>query len=145
MLDIEIAAVGRLKSGPFHDLYADYAARLKGWRLSLHEIDERKPADASLLDRMKAAEFSFVLDERGAPLASTAFADRLATLENGGTRRVCFAIGGAGGHGQAVRARADFLLSFGIQTWPHMLARVMLAEQIYRARQILDGHPYHKA
>ncbi len=144
MLNIEIAAVGRLKNGPLADLYAEYAARLKGWSLTLHEIDDRKPAETPMMDRLDNADYVFVLDERGKALGSADFAKKLQTLEDKGAARVVFAIGGADGHGDAVRARADFLLSFGIQTWPHMLARVMLAEQIYRARQIVTGHPYHR-
>ncbi len=145
MLQLEIAAVGRLKNGPLADLYADYAGRLKGWQLNLHEIDDRKPPEPLMLSRLQNADYVFVLDERGKALGSDDFARKLQTLEDKGTGRVVFAIGGADGHGEAIRARADFLLSFGIQTWPHMLARVMLAEQIYRARQIVTGHPYHRA
>ena len=145
MLQIDIVAVGRLKTGPLADLYEEYAARIKGWSLSLHEIDERKPSGQPMTDRLVGADYVFVLDERGKALGSEDFARRLQALEDQGKAKVAFAIGGADGHSAAVRNRADFLLSFGIQTWPHMLARVMLAEQIYRARQIVTGHPYHRA
>jgi 23S rRNA (pseudouridine1915-N3)-methyltransferase len=145
MLHIDIIAVGRLKAGPLQALCADYAGRLKDWHIHIHEIDERKACDALVLDKMAEARYIFVLDERGRSLGSESFAEKLGTLEDSGCGRIAFAIGGADGHGEAVRKKADFLLSFGIQTWPHMLARVMLLEQIYRARQIIIGHPYHRA
>ena len=85
-----------------------------------------------------------VLDERGDVLGSLAFATRLETWRDGGTREVRFLIGAADGFGAAERAGADLLLSFGPMTWPHMLARAMLAEQLFRATAILAGHPYHR-
>lgn len=142
---IDIIAVGRLRQGPLHELFQDYAKRMADWPLTLHEIDERKPVEAPILSRMAAAQYRFVLDERGRSLKSVEFAAHLQKLEQQGNTRIAFVLGGADGHGQAVRDKGDFLLSFGIQTWPHMLARVMLAEQIYRARQIIAGHPYHRA
>jgi 23S rRNA (pseudouridine1915-N3)-methyltransferase len=145
VLHLDVIAVGRLKAGPLKDLCADYAGRLKGWQLSLHEIDDRKPAEAPILERLADVSYVFILDERGQSLGSDAFAKKLGSLEDSGTARIAFVIGGADGHSAVLRQKADFLLSFGIQTWPHMLARVMLLEQIYRARQILSGHPYHRA
>ncbi len=145
MLQLDVIAVGRLKAGPLHELCTDYAGRLNDWHLAIHEIDDRKPTEAPILAKIAEAKYVFVLDERGQSLGSEAFAHKLQALEEGGRNRVAFIIGGADGHSGAVRKKADFLLSFGIQTWPHMLARVMLAEQIYRARQIIAGHPYHRA
>lgn len=141
---IDIIAVGRLKSGPLLDLYQDYVSRIRDWQIMLHEIDDRKPAEQAIMARLDMADYAFILDERGKALASDDFAKRLNTLQDNGKNRIAFVIGGADGHSGALRARADFLLSFGIQTWPHMLARVMLAEQLYRARQIIVGHPYHR-
>jgi 23S rRNA (pseudouridine1915-N3)-methyltransferase len=85
------------------------------------------------------------LDERGKALPSEAFAAKIGDWRDRGAGDLAFLIGGADGHGDAVRARADFLLAFGPMTWPHMLVRGMLAEQLYRAQQILAGHPYHRS
>jgi 23S rRNA (pseudouridine1915-N3)-methyltransferase len=84
------------------------------------------------------------MDERGKSLPSLKFADKIRDLQNQGRSHIQFIIGGADGLGDDIRKRADLLLSFGAQTWPHMLARVMLLEQIYRCQQILSGHPYHR-
>lgn len=85
------------------------------------------------------------LDERGRSEASEAFATRLGRWRDDGVRTVGFIIGGADGLDDAVRKKADLVLSFGAFTWPHMLVRAMLAEQIYRAQSILAGHPYHRS
>jgi 23S rRNA (pseudouridine1915-N3)-methyltransferase len=84
------------------------------------------------------------MDEHGIGLSSKEFAGKLENLAIQGKSKVQFIIGGADGLPQSVRDRANFILSFGKQTWPHMLARVMLTEQIYRAQQIIAGHPYHR-
>jgi 23S rRNA (pseudouridine1915-N3)-methyltransferase len=84
------------------------------------------------------------LDERGAALSSAAFAERLGTWRDGGIPDLAFLIGGADGLADTVRQRAGLVLSLGLMTWPHLLARGLLLEQIYRAQQILAGHPYHR-
>jgi len=99
---------------------------------------------AQLLPRLDDAERVIALDERGADMTSTALARQLEGWQDGGCRSVAFVIGGADGLHQAVRQRADILMAFGRATWPHMLVRVMLAEQLYRAGSILAGHPYHR-
>ncbi|MEK9707569.1 MAG: 23S rRNA (pseudouridine(1915)-N(3))-methyltransferase RlmH, partial [Alphaproteobacteria bacterium] len=81
----------------------------------------------------------------GKQLSSEEFAELLGTLQDAGCRDLVFLIGGADGHGDAVRTRAERTLAFGRNTWPHMLVRGLLAEQVYRAQQILSGHPYHRA
>ncbi|MGQ9366885.1 23S rRNA (pseudouridine(1915)-N(3))-methyltransferase RlmH [Azospirillum sp. ST 5-10] len=148
-----LAAVGRAKGGPARDLYDEYAGRLM-WPLTLREVevkkrlppDELKRQEAELLlAAIPAGAVAVALDERGAALDSAAFARRLEGWRDGAAGDVAFLIGGADGHGEAVRRRADLLLSFGPMTWPHMLVRGMLAEQLYRAQQILAGHPYHRA
>ncbi|WP_029008667.1 23S rRNA (pseudouridine(1915)-N(3))-methyltransferase RlmH [Azospirillum halopraeferens] len=148
-----LAAVGRSRGGPARDLYAEYTGRLS-WPLTLKEVevkkrlppDELKQREADLLLAAIPATATVVaLDERGAALDSAAFARRLGGWRDGSAGDVAFLIGGADGHGEAVRRRADLLLSFGPMTWPHMLVRGMLAEQLYRAQQILAGHPYHRA
>jgi len=85
-----------------------------------------------------------VLDERGKPLSSMEFAKKLEGWRDSGRREARFLIGAADGHDQAVKEQADMLLSFGPATWPHMLVRAMLAEQLFRATSILANHPYHR-
>ena len=85
-----------------------------------------------------------LLDERGESLASTAFADRLGRWRDDGVRETRFLIGAADGHDEETRAEADLMIGFGKATWPHLLVRAMLAEQLYRATAILAGHPYHR-
>jgi 23S rRNA (pseudouridine1915-N3)-methyltransferase len=148
---IEVAAVGRLKPGPLLDLQRDYAKRIR-WPLSIREVEEkRKLAAAELKEREGALLLAGVpetavavaLDERGAALSSAAFAEKIRGWRDRGAD-VVFLLGGADGHADTVRGRADLLLAFGTMTWPHLLARVMLLEQLYRAQQILAGHPYHR-
>jgi 23S rRNA (pseudouridine1915-N3)-methyltransferase len=152
-MNIVIAAVGRAKASPERDLFDAYLARLP-WRVALKEIEIRKEADGdirrakegdALLAAVPAGATVVALDERGRNDTSVQFAERLRAWRDGGARAVAFLIGGADGHADAVRTRADALVSFGAMTWPHMLVRAMLAEQIYRAHTILSGHPYHRA
>lgn len=148
---VTICAVGRLKAGAERDLIDKYAKRIQ-WPLDIVEIEERRklsPAElkqrecdlitAALPDRA----LRVAMDERGRALASTSFAEKLGNWRDQG-RDVAFLIGGAGGLAPELRDSADLTLSFGKATWPHMLARAMLVEQIYRAQEILAGHPYHR-
>lgn len=156
-MKVLIAAVGRLKSGPEKALASDYLERagqagraLQLGPFEVSEIDERKARDASarskrLIGAIPADAHAIALDERGAVLSSEAFAALLAELRDRGTPGTAFLIGGADGHDEALRARADRLVSFGPMVWPHGLARVMLAEQLYRAVSILAGTPYHRS
>jgi 23S rRNA (pseudouridine1915-N3)-methyltransferase len=153
---ILIAAVGRGRSGPEQTLFEAYRQRIT-WPLVLKEVEERRPLPAArlmaregelLMAALPAKAGGLVvvaLDERGKALASEAFARRIAGWRDGGAQDLAFLIGGADGHAPAVRERADFLLSLGPMTWPHLMVRAMLAEQLYRAQQILAGHPYHRA
>lgn len=106
---------------------------------------ERQRAEEGrrLLDALRPGERLVVLDERGQGLSSTAFATRLGAWRDSGTRQVAFAVGGAYGHSDAVRARADLVLSLSPMTFPHQLVRLLFAEQLYRAMMILGGRPYH--
>jgi 23S rRNA (pseudouridine1915-N3)-methyltransferase len=151
-MNILIAAIGRAKPGPERDLYLSYVERLP-WRVDLKEIEIKKESathtrqaleGTALLAALPAQAKVVVLDERGKAEASAKFASRLGAWRDDGIRTVAFLIGGADGHGDAVRARGDAILSFGAMTWPHMLVRAMLAEQVYRAHSILSGHPYHR-
>lgn len=150
-MKITICAVGRLKKGPERELIDRYTARIT-LPFEIREVEERKPLPGPALQESEAALLEkacpggasvVVLDERGAALDSEAFAamfDRQAAQG----RDIAFLIGGAGGIARRLRDSADRVLSLGAPTWPHMLARVMLIEQIYRAQQILAGHPYHR-
>ena len=154
---VHLCAVGRLRAGPERDLIADYTQRFDrtGRALSLgplteHEVEDKKnagmAAEAELLARaVPAGAVLVTLDERGKLLTSPEFATQLARWRDAGRQDVAFVIGGADGIDPALRARADFSISFGAMVWPHMLVRVMLAEQLYRAANILSGGPYHRA
>jgi 23S rRNA (pseudouridine1915-N3)-methyltransferase len=154
---VHLCTVGRLRLGPERDLITDYVTRFDrtGRTLGLgplteHEVEDKKnagmAAEADLLARaIPAGALIAALDERGAVLSSPEFAAQLAKWRDGGRQDVAFVIGGADGIDPALRARADFSLSFGRMVWPHMLVRVMLAEQLYRAATILGGGPYHRA
>jgi 23S rRNA (pseudouridine1915-N3)-methyltransferase len=152
---VTICAVGRLRSGPERALCDDYLMRFdrtgRGLGLgpsALVEVEDKKgggmPAEAALLSRaIPEGAVVCAVDERGEVVASPVFASWLAGWRDQG-RDVAFLIGGADGIDPALRARADRALSFGRMVWPHMLVRVMLAEQLYRAASILSGAPYHR-
>ena len=153
---IAVIAVGKWKSGPERDLFEEYAGRL-GWPVTLKEVEEhRKVPAAQLMAREgelllaalpKAASGLFVvaLDPRGKALSSEELAHHFRQWrDKRGVKELAFLIGGADGLSGAVRERANFILSFGAMTWPHLLVRALLAEQLYRAQAILTGHPYHR-
>jgi len=153
---VHICAVGRLRGGPESDLVKDYVTRfdrtgraLGLGPLTLTEVDDRKgggmAAEADLLRRaLPKGAVLCCLDERGRVETSPAFAKRLSGWRDNGRGDVAFVIGGADGIDPGLRAEADHLMSFGAMVWPHMLVRVMLAEQLYRAASILAGSPYHR-
>ncbi len=149
-----IVAAGRLRTGPEAALVDDYLTRFgrTGAALGLGpaevaEVDDRSAAGlaARMARAVPEGARLCVLDERGKALSSPAFAKRLAGWRDDGARVACFVIGGADGVDAGLRDRADPVLSFGPMVWPHLLARVMLAEQLYRAVTILAGNPYHRA
>lgn len=153
---IALLAVGRLRSGPEQALIDDYLSRFEavGRAVSLGpcrviEVEPRRArgaaAEADALLAAAPAGPVIALDERGRALDSPGFAALLAHHRDTGTRELSLMIGGADGHGAAVRERAAMLLSLGPMVWPHMLVRVMLAEQLFRAAGILSGSPYHRA
>ncbi len=150
---ITIAAIGRAGRGPERDLYEHYAGRIR-WPLTLRELEEKRklpPAELVrregklLLGAIPHKAVSVALDRRGKVLDSEAFASRLRRWRDDSVADVAFLIGGADGHGEGVFKHVSLAVSFGAMTWPHLLARAMLAEQIYRAQQMLAGHPYHRA
>lgn len=146
MTSIDIIAAGRIKNTPFADLFAEYHKRCT-WPVSMVEVEARTQADEikKLQEKIRADAYVIALDERGKSLSSSDFANKIQGLMDQGRPCIQFVIGGADGLGDDLRKRADTLLSFGVQTWPHMMVRAMLMEQIYRARQIIAGHPYHRA
>jgi 23S rRNA (pseudouridine1915-N3)-methyltransferase len=118
------------------------------WQVSIKEIDAPKASTSAqeaplILKAIPERALVVALDERGETLTSPEFAQKISKWGQAAPELV-FLIGGADGFDNAVRARAKYLLSFGKQTWPHMLVRVMLLEQVYRAQQIIAGHPYHR-
>jgi 23S rRNA (pseudouridine1915-N3)-methyltransferase len=149
---ITVIAAGRAKSDPARDLYDLYAGRLR-WPLVLREIEERRtlpPAELTkregelILKAVPAGARLVALDERGKTVDSRAFAALIGRWQDQGQADLAFAIGGAEGLSPAVLERADLRLSLGPMTWPHLLVRALLAEQLFRAQAILDGHPYHR-
>ncbi|MFK7765486.1 MAG: 23S rRNA (pseudouridine(1915)-N(3))-methyltransferase RlmH [Roseobacter sp.] len=153
---VHIIAVGRARAGPEKELIDDYLARFERTGRSLGlgfvrvvEVEDRKSggmaAEAALLRRaVPTGALVAVLDERGRVESSPDFAQRLAGWRDQGRGDLALLIGGADGLDATLRAEADFALSFGKMVWPHMLVRVMLSEQLYRAASILSGAPYHR-
>ncbi len=148
---MRLIAVGKLRDGPEAELFARYNTRLRP-KMTVTEIAEAPgaPAEAkrregaAILAALPPAAFAVALDLGGMAPDSEGLAKHLERWL-GASREICFLIGGAEGLDGAVIARADAVLSLGRLTWPHMLVRVLLAEQLFRASAILSGHPYHRA
>ena len=150
---ILIAAVGRSRAGSVRDLYEIYETRVP-WAMTLREIEADKSRNsnerirregAALLKIVPQGAVHVALDESGQNLTSDAFAKRIAKWRDSGRADIAFILGGADGLAEEVRAGADLVLALGHMTWPHLLARAMVMEQLYRASSILAGHPYHRA
>jgi 23S rRNA (pseudouridine1915-N3)-methyltransferase len=144
-MKIFILAVGELKPSIEYDLVETYRKRIT-LPLTIREIKNKRSSEAEEADVLKNIErddYVFVLDERGKSMTSPSFSSLLHTV-NSTHKRVIFVIGGADGLTDRIRQRANQLISFGSFTWPHMLVRGLLMEQIYRAQQIDTGHPYHR-
>lgn len=144
MLPIDFITVGKLKNDPLLDMFDDYKKRLLS-KFTLVELEGRTQAEqlAKINERLNPNAALIVLDERGKSFSSRDFAGKLEQYAVSHTQ-LQFVIGGADGLSDEIRKKATMLLSFGAQTWPHMMVRVMLMEQIYRAQQIIAGHPYHR-
>lgn len=135
---LHIVARGKIGRGPEAELVDTYLGRIR-WPCRVSEL--------GVADPLPTADFgtrTVALDERGPSISSKAFATSLSAWRDEGTREARFLIGAAGGLGDDARDAADMLLSFGGLTWPHLLARAMLAEQLFRATSIIAGHPYHR-
>lgn len=159
-MKLTIAAIGRMKAGPMAELVDTYAKRTRqagrqAGITALNVIDfaeSRKTTPstraaeeaASLTNAAPAGAVLIVLDERGKAVSTAEFARIIRSELESGTQDLVFTIGGPDGHAPEIRKKARYVVSFGHMTWPHMLARVLLAEQIYRVVTILVNHPYHR-
>ena len=153
---LSLCVVGRLRAGPEKDLIDDYLTRFDrtGRAMGLGpvrvvEVEDRKgggmTAEGALLRKaIPSGSALVVMDERGRVMSSPDFAKKIAGFRDAGRSELAFVIGGADGIDPALRTEADLAISFGQMVWPHMLARVMLSEQLYRAASILAGNPYHR-
>jgi 23S rRNA (pseudouridine1915-N3)-methyltransferase len=137
---LHVIARGKIGRSPEAELVERYARRI-AWGFKVTELPDR----GGTLPAISVSPVrTMALDERGEQLTSTAFAALLGRWRDDGVREARFLIGAADGHDAALREGADARLAFGAATWPHMLARAMLAEQLWRATSILSGHPYHR-
>ncbi len=163
-MHLTVAAIGKLKSGPAFEMVEDYAKRCNGLGRQVGlsgpkiiEVEASKALSGAVLQAKEAellapklpeAGLIYILDEKGKALTSQSFANGLAQARDDGVSDATFIIGGADGHGPAIRSlaktRGARLISFGPATWPHMMVRAMLIEQLYRAITLLAGHPYHR-
>ena len=149
---VTLLAVGRLKAGAAQELFQLYAQRLR-WPITVKEVEERRALPPEALKEQEGALLLaalprgarvIALDETGRQMTSRDFAGLLERWQDEGAQDLAFLVGGADGLSQQVRQAADVILSLGRMTWPHMLVRGLLAEQLFRAESILAGHPYHR-
>lgn len=148
-----IIAVGKMRPSPEKDLFEHFACRLRP-PPEMKEVEEKRSLSSNEL-KLREAELLLgavpdgaqvvALDEVGKSLSSTEFSQRLGRWRDEGVRDVALLIGGANGLDDQVRQKADLVLSLGAMTWPHMVVRALVCEQLYRAEAILSGHPYHRA
>lgn len=137
---LHVIARGKIGRSPEAELVERYSKRI-AWPLKVTEL----PETGGRVPEPQTPVRVVLLDEKGEQLPSEGFARQLETWRDGGIREARFVLGAADGHSAAERAEADLLLAFGAATWPHLLARAMLLEQLFRATSILAGHPYHRA
>ena len=137
---LHVIARGKIARSPEGELVDRYAKRMT-WPIKLTEL----PETGGKVPDPQTPIKTVLLDERGKALSSEKLAETLEHWRDTGTRETRFVLGAADGHSEQERAEADLLLAFGPATWPHLLARAMLMEQLYRATSILAGHPYHRA
>jgi 23S rRNA (pseudouridine1915-N3)-methyltransferase len=152
-MKIHLFAIGSLKSGPLYDLQELYRKRLT-WNFQLHELPAKKFSSSEimkekegelLLKSLSSHKSTIVtLDERGKDFSSQKLADWISEVASRRRPEFSFIIGGADGLHPSVLEKSDLVLSFGKATWPHLMVRIMLLEQLYRIQQILKGHPYHR-
>lgn len=152
MKKITIIAVGKSKKSPFLPLIELYTKRITN-KIEIKEVESQVKTDPVLqnsdenkliLNKISDDSFVIALDGSGKMLSSEDFAEKISETFDRGVQNIFIIIGGSMGLSQDIKNKADLIISMGMQTWPHMLARVMILEQIYRAEQILSGRPYHK-
>lgn len=137
---LHVIARGKIARSPEADLVARYEKRLT-WPVKMTEL----PETGGKVAEPQTPHKTVLLDERGKQFDSQSFADLIGGWRDDGMREARFVIGAADGHSEEERREADVLMAFGKATWPHLMARAMLMEQLYRATAILAGHPYHRA
>jgi len=155
-MQVTIISVGRLKAGPEKQQIDTYLKRCP-WPVKIIEVEEKRPLKGperrlregdlllKAISQYRADQAHVIaLDERGKSLRSDGFADMIRHHQDNGIANLIFLIGGAEGYDPKIKKKADYLLRLSDMTWPHMMARVMLTEQLYRASCIMAGHPYHK-
>ena len=151
VLKIDIICISHIKNNAFADLIEMYQRRMK-WPVTIIDYESKhkdakktqQDEEQKILSKLNSSAVIIALDERGKSLSSLSFSKKLEMYSHNQSNHIQFVIGGADGLTQKIRDKSHLLMSFGEQTWPHALARVMLLEQIYRAQQILAGHPYHR-
>lgn len=144
--NIELIAVGKMKkSSPFFTLFDDYTRRLNG-KFNLIELEGHNQTEElkKITEKLSPPSPLIAMDERGVNITSVHFAKKLEDFQVNTPGKIQFIIGGADGLDNSIRQKANLIMNLGVMTWPHMMARVMLVEQIYRAQQILANHPYHR-
>ena len=146
-MHITIVAVGRLKPSPLLSLVQDYVTPLH-WKVTFKELDPKEEAKSTFgekfLSLIPKNTFLIALDEKGTSLSSMDFSHHIEKWQTQGESHLCFLIGAARGLPPLAQQKAQMTLSFGRTTWPHMMVRLLLVEPLYRAQQILSGHPYHR-
>ena len=148
-MQLSIISIGRFRHGIEYDLFSHYKRRIN-WQLNIKEIDDRKTRGQKhlegnlLLTAVPNQAYMVTLDEQGRNVTSIEFAEQFRNWQNSGIKNVVFLIGGANGLSEEVKRQSNLSIAFGCVTWPHLLLRGMLMEQLYRAQQILAGHPYHR-
>ena len=144
-MKITILTIGKFKSSPLKPLFETYQKRLeRPAELIELEASSKQEESELLLKKLPTGSYVIALDEKGKELSSPEFSKKLESLQVEGASHFTFLIGGAEGHTSDLKNKANLLLSLGKMTWPHMIVRLLLLEQIYRAQQIIKGHPYHK-
>ena len=152
-MNLTILAIGKMKKNCAEKSLIDTYIKQCGWTINIIELEEKKSLTGQalkeaegelLLKHLPENAKIIVLDERGVNISSKDFSERLVSWQDCGTRNIALLIGGADGHCELIRQKADLILSFGKMTLPHMLMRLVLCEQLYRAYTISIGHPYHK-
>ncbi len=145
-MQITLSTIGKLKDPALKALFEEYKKRID-WKIDLFEFPGRATPDQEsslLLNSLPSTSYMIILDEKGENLKSEEFSELLNTIQIHHKGKVSFVIGGANGLGKEIKGRSQKSLAFGQMTWPHLLVRVLLIEQLYRAQQILKGHPYHR-